>query len=137
MYPGIADRMQKELTSLSPASMKVGFRILLVNRNSRGPLRRLKSLLLQRGSILCGSVVLSLVCWPSLSCGFICGLCHFVSQLLSALSRISGCPSRSMTSLALVLFIAVCLKCSFMTNSLILSSLRVFLSLEGMLAGTS
>ena len=28
MYPGIADRMQKELTSLSPASMKVGFRIL-------------------------------------------------------------------------------------------------------------
>ena len=29
MYPGIADRMQKELTSLSPASMKVGFRILV------------------------------------------------------------------------------------------------------------
>ena len=28
MYPGIADRMQKELTSLSPASMKVGFRTL-------------------------------------------------------------------------------------------------------------
>jgi actin-related protein len=24
MFPGIADRMQKELTSLSPSSMKVG-----------------------------------------------------------------------------------------------------------------
>jgi actin-related protein len=29
MFPGIADRMQKELTSLSPSSMKVGFCSLL------------------------------------------------------------------------------------------------------------
>jgi actin-related protein len=29
MYPGISDRMQKELTSLSPASMKVCFFELL------------------------------------------------------------------------------------------------------------
>ena len=116
MYPGIADRMQKELTSLSPASMKVGFRRLPVRLDRQSLLylyqRRLKSLLLLRGNILCGSVVLSLVRWLGRLCTFTYGLSHLTLQLLSVLSRISGCPNKSMTSPARVLFIAVSLWCS-------------------------
>lgn len=31
MYPGIADRMQKEITSLAPSTMKIKVRITTVN----------------------------------------------------------------------------------------------------------
>ena len=56
MFPGISDRMQKELTSLSPASIKVCFIILLCN----GPLihvfLRSRLLLLLNESTLYGLV---------------------------------------------------------------------------------
>ncbi|KAF6737494.1 Actin, cytoskeletal 3 [Oryzias melastigma] len=52
MYPGIADRMQKEITALAPPTMK------------------LRSLPLQRGSTLSGLVAPSwLPCPPSSRCG--------------------------------------------------------------------
>ncbi|MEQ2184963.1 hypothetical protein GOODEAATRI_013306 [Goodea atripinnis] len=58
MYPGIADRMQKEITALAPSTMKIKmcfwFRLLL----------------LLRGSTLCGLVAPSLpFCPPSSKCG--------------------------------------------------------------------
>ena len=92
MFPGIADRMQKELASLSPSSIKVCrlykyiSLFLFVAHDTffflRSRLSRLPS-----ESTLYGLVDLF---W-----------------LLSAPSKISGAPSKSMTNLALVSFTAV------------------------------
>ena len=89
MFPGIADRMQKELTDLSPASIKVWwiyislFIFMALDAFFRSRLSRLLS-----ESTLYGLVDLFL--------------------LLSAPSKISGAPSKNMTNLALVSFTAVC-----------------------------
>jgi hypothetical protein len=92
MLPGIADRMQKELTSLSPASTKVCWLYLSIPIHGpwcifffpffRSRLSRLPS-------------ECTLYGWVDLF------------WLLSAPSKISGAPSKSMTNLALVSFTAV------------------------------
>lgn len=63
MYPGIADRMQKEITSLAPSSMKVDPHVLITKS-------RLKLLLPLNVNTLSGSVDLSSPPYPhSNKCG--------------------------------------------------------------------
>jgi hypothetical protein len=90
MFPGIADRMQKELSALSPASVKVCR--LYISQYSYSWLMNV-FLFRSRLSRL-----------PSESTPY--GLVDLF-WLLSAPSKISGAPSKSMTNLALVLFTAV------------------------------
>lgn len=70
MYPGISDRMQKELTSLSPASMKVCHTVaprLSIYLTMFTICDRSRLLLHLRGSTPFGSVALSWVCRPVFS----------------------------------------------------------------------
>ena len=93
MFPGIADRMQKELTALAPSSMKVraSFRSAEIVPSAHvipfSRIHRSRLSLPPRGSTPSGSVVPFLP--PSVP------------------SKISGARSKSTTSLALVLFTAV------------------------------
>ena len=93
MFPGIADRMQKELTALAPSSMKVrSSAIQDEGLIADGVLyNRSRSLLLLSGSTPSGSVV------------------PFSRR--SPPSRTSGVRSRSTTSLALLLSTAVRIPC--------------------------
>jgi hypothetical protein len=61
MYPGIADRMQKELTSLTPSSMKVSYAAAYASIISFCLDYRLRSLHLRKGNILSGLEVPFLV----------------------------------------------------------------------------
>ena len=87
MFPGIADRMQKELTALAPSGMKVNLHLILSQHEYRFMIDRSRSLLPPSESIPSGLVDLF---W-----------------LPSPLSRIFGFLRRSMMSLALELFTAV------------------------------
>jgi hypothetical protein len=91
MFPGIADRMQKELTALSPSSMKV--RLFSHVTKVRFYLTILRSTYRSR---------LLLPLNESTPSGLVA-----LSLLPSAPSRTCGAPSRSTTSPALVLFTAV------------------------------
>ena len=90
MFPGISDRMQKELTSLSPASMKVrdyyGSSALL-GRSSHFTTNRSKSSHPQSENTPCGSEG------------------RFWRPLVR--SKTCGVPSKSTTNPALASFIAV------------------------------
>ncbi|MEQ2196499.1 Actin, alpha skeletal muscle A, partial [Xenoophorus captivus] len=67
MYPGIADRMQKEITALAPSTMKIK---LIDSLLTTCLLLLPRSLLLPRGSTPSGSVAPSwLPCPPSSRCG--------------------------------------------------------------------
>ena len=109
MFPGIADRMQKELTALAPSSMKVcgpGAEVESIAHPSS--ISRSRSSLLPRGSTPSGLVVLS--------------------SRRSPRSRTSGAPSRSTTSQALVSFTAVCVMHFLLRHRYSLILYRVLLS---------
>ena len=87
MFPGIADRMQKELTALAPSSVKASYYCHVVVYELITTTRRSRLLLLRSVNIQSGSEVPS---WRP-----------------SAPSRIYGSPSKSMTSPVPASFIAV------------------------------
>uniref|UniRef100_A0A4W6DXK3 Actin alpha 2, smooth muscle n=1 Tax=Lates calcarifer TaxID=8187 RepID=A0A4W6DXK3_LATCA len=124
MYPGIADRMQKEITALAPSTMKIKVRqlqILLfmkltdqVNqhlvKNLNGVYSLPRSSLHLRGSTLSGSVAPSwLPCPPSSKCGSASR-----STTRPAPPSSTGNASKHTTNLLLSMHLYVVVSCIYM-----------------------
>lgn len=92
MFPGIADRMQKELNALSPSGVKVCFAI--------------SSDSMSDGLIVILFIFFRSRFWPLQSANILSGLVALF-WLLLVLSRMLGALNRSMTRAALGSFIAV------------------------------